>query len=74
MADYISECRFVPIGNSCLQNDWTINFLKREISEGKPLVKVLIWDHNGEIIEVLSMANYRSKVLTKSKERHSIPK
>ena len=69
MSDYISECRFVPIEeNPCSQNNWSIESLKVEISKGKQLVKVLIWNPNVEIIEVLSTSNYRSKFLSKYRE------
>ena len=72
-SDYISECRCVPKDKSCSQSYGSIESLKSEISQGKPLVKILVWNHNGKIIEVLTMSNYKSEVLHRSKERHSIP-
>ena len=74
MSDYISECRVVPIEKSCSKSSWTLESVKREISEGKPLVKVLIWNHNGRIIDVLTMSNYKSELLPRSRERHSTQK
>ena len=74
MSDYISECRVVPIEKSCSQSSWTLESVKREISEGKPLVKVLIWNHNGKIIDVLTMSNYKSELLPRSREGHSTQK
>ena len=73
-SDYISECRYVPKDRSCSQSYGTIESLKREISQGKPLVEILVWNHDGKIIEVLSMSNYKSQVLHRSKERQSIQK
>ena len=64
----------MPIEKSCSQSSWTLESVKRETSEGKPLVKLLMWNHNGKIIDVLTMSNYKSELLPRSRERHSTQK
>ena len=69
MSDYISKCNFVPYGKTCSKKERTISSLKRDISEGKKLVKIFIWNKAGDIVDILSMSNYKSKVLSKSREK-----
>ena len=68
MHDYISECNIIPIGKSCYSNIRSMDTIKSDISDKKESVKILVWNKNLEIVEALSLSNYKSQEIDKFKE------
>ena len=65
MHDYISECSIFPIGKSCYSSIRSMDTIKSEISDKKESVKILVWNKDVEIVEALSLSNYRSQDIDK---------
>ena len=57
MANYISGCYDIPIEKSCDFSSSSIDTIKSEIADKRELAKVLVWNKNLEIVEVLSLSN-----------------
>ena len=68
MHDYISECNIIPIGKSCYSNIRSMDTIKSDISDKKETVKILVWNKDLEIVEALSLSNYKSQEIDKFKE------
>ena len=68
MHDYISECNIIPIGKSCYSNIRSMDTIKSDISDKKESVKILVWNKDVEIVEALSLSNYKSQEIDKYKE------
>ena len=68
MHDYISECNIIPIGKSCYSNIRSMDTIKSDISDKKESVKILVWNKDLEIVEALSLSNYKSEEIDKFKE------
>ena len=68
MHDYISECNIIPIEKSCYSNIRSMDTIKSDISDKKESVKILVWNKNLEIVEALSLSNYKSQEIDKFKE------
>ena len=68
MHDYISECNIIPIGKSCYSNTRLMDTIKSDISDKKESVKILVWNKDLEIVEALSLSNYKSEEIDKFKE------
>ena len=57
MANYISGCHEIPIEKSCDFSSSSMNTIKSEFADKRELAKVLVWNKNLEIVEVLSLSN-----------------
>ena len=57
MANYISGCYEIPIEKSCDFSSSSMDTIKSEIADNRELAKVLVWNKNLEIVEVLSLSN-----------------
>ena len=57
MANYISGCYEIPIEKSCDLSSSSIDTIKSEIADNRELAKVLVWNKNLKIVEVLSLSN-----------------
>ena len=68
MHDYISGCSIIPIGKSCYSNIRSMDTIKSDISDKKESVKILVWNKDLEIVEALSLSNYKSEEIDKFKE------
>ena len=69
MANYISACHEIPIEKSCDFSSSSMNTIKSEFADKRELSKVLVWNKNLEIVEVLSLSNkLESQELSKFNE------
>ena len=69
MANYISGCHEIPIEKSCDFSSSSMDTIKSEIADKRELAKVLVWNKNLEIVEVLSFSNnLKSQKLSKHNE------
>jgi hypothetical protein len=57
MANYISACHEIPIEKSCDFSSSSMDTVKSEFADKRELAKVLVWNKNLEIVEVLSLSN-----------------
>ena len=67
MANYISGCHEIPIEKSCDFSSSSMDTIESEIADNSKLAKVLVWNKNLEIVEVLSLYynNLESQALSK---------
>ena len=69
MANYISGCHEIPIEKSCDFSSSSMDTIKSEIADNSELAKVLVWNKNLEIVEVLFLSNnLESQELSKLNE------
>ena len=69
MANYLSGCDEIPIEKFCDFSSSSMDTIKSEIADKRELAKVLVWNRNLEIAEVLSLSNnLESQELSKFNE------
>ena len=68
MTNYISDCYTIPIEKSCHISSRSMDDIKNDIKSKRDLVKLLVWNRNLEIVEVLSLSNPKSQELSEMQE------